>query len=45
MPLEPLRHLTCIGIGIGAAHFAEGRFDRAAAWASEGVRAVPGLLC
>jgi AraC-like DNA-binding protein len=40
MPLEPMRHLACIGIG--AAHFAAGRYDRAVAWVQDGVEASPG---
>jgi AraC-like DNA-binding protein len=40
MPLEPLRHTAFIGIG--CAHFAAGRYGRAAAWARSGVEASPG---
>jgi AraC-like DNA-binding protein len=40
MPLEPLRHTAFIGIG--CAHFAAGRYDRAAVWARSGVDAFPG---
>jgi AraC-like DNA-binding protein len=40
MPFEPLRHLTFIGIG--CAHFAAGRYERAARWAQAGVEAFPG---
>ena len=40
MPLEPIRHLTCIGIA--CAHFDAGRYDRAARWARDGVDACPG---
>jgi AraC-like DNA-binding protein len=39
MPLEPLRHTSCIGIGF--AHFAAGRYERAISWIREGVRAYP----
>jgi len=40
MPFEPLRHLTFIGMG--CAHFAAGRYDRAALWVESGVKAYPG---
>jgi AraC-like DNA-binding protein len=40
MPLEPIRHLTCIGIA--CAHFHAARYDRAARWAQDGVDACPG---
>jgi AraC-like DNA-binding protein len=40
MPFEPIRHLALIGIG--AAHFVAGRYDRAARWAQTGVEASPG---
>ena len=40
MPFEPLRHLSFIGMG--CAHFAAGRYDRAALWVQSGVRASPG---
>jgi len=39
MPFEPLRHITCIGIG--CAHFATERYDRAAVWVRSGVEAYP----
>ncbi len=39
MPFEPVRHLAFIGIG--AAHFVAGRYDRAARWARTGVEASP----
>lgn len=37
MPFEPLRHITCIGMG--CAHFAAERYDRAAMWIKSGVDA------
>jgi AraC-like DNA-binding protein len=40
MPFEPLRHLSFIGMG--CAHFAAGRYDRAALWVQSGVKASPG---
>jgi len=40
MPFEPLRHLSFIGIG--CAHFAAGRYDRAVRWVQSGVLASPG---
>jgi AraC-like DNA-binding protein len=40
MPFEPLRHLSFIGMG--CAHFAAGRYDRAVRWVASGVRASPG---
>src|SRR5262245_41963671 len=40
MPYESLRHTAFIGIG--CAHFAAGRYGRAAAWARCGVAAGPG---
>lgn len=39
MPFEPLRHITCIGMG--CAHFAAERYDRAAKWINSGVEAYP----
>src|SRR5271166_1743504 len=39
MPFEPLRHITCIGMG--CAHFAAERYDRAAKWIKGGVEAYP----
>src|SRR6185437_7456995 len=39
MPFEPLRHITCIGIG--CAHFVAARYDRAALWVRSGVEAYP----
>jgi AraC-like DNA-binding protein len=38
-PFEPIRHLALIGIG--CAHFAAGRYERAAAWAKTGVESFP----
>lgn len=40
MPFEPLRHISFIGMG--CAHFAAGRYDRAARWVESGVAASPG---
>ncbi|HEY6754530.1 MAG TPA: helix-turn-helix domain-containing protein [Pseudolabrys sp.] len=40
MPFEPVMHIAFIGIG--CAHFDAGRYERAARWASEGVKAHPG---
>ncbi|MDI3468924.1 MAG: hypothetical protein OJF62_000987 [Pseudolabrys sp.] len=40
MPFEPVRHIVLIGIG--CAHFAAGRYDHAARWVREGVKANPG---
>jgi len=40
MPFEPLRHISFIGIG--CAHFAAERYDRAALWVRSGVEACPG---
>ncbi len=40
MPLEPLRHLSFIGLG--CAHFAAERYDRAALWVQSGVEDHPG---
>jgi AraC-like DNA-binding protein len=39
MPFSPLRHTAFIGIG--CAHFAASRYDRAARWAQSGVEANP----
>jgi AraC-like DNA-binding protein len=39
MPLDPLRHITFIGMG--CAHFAAERYDRAALWIRNGVDAYP----
>jgi adenylate cyclase len=39
MPFEPLRHITCIGMG--CAHFAAERYDRAAKWIKSGVEPYP----
>src|SRR6185437_491709 len=39
MPFEPLRHITFIGMG--CAHFAAERYDRAAKWIESGVKASP----
>lgn len=38
-PFEPLRHLSFIGMG--CAHFAADRYDRAAVWVRSGVDAYP----
>lgn len=40
MPFEPIRHIAFIGIG--CAHFAAGRYDRAVRWVREGTRINPG---
>jgi AraC-like DNA-binding protein len=40
MPFEPLRHISFIGMG--CAHFAAGRYDRAVRWVESGVRASRG---
>ena len=40
MPFEPLRHLSFIGMG--CAHFAAGRYDRAVRWVESGVETSPG---
>ena len=40
MPFEPLRHISFIGMG--CAHFAAERYDRAALWVKSGVAAYPG---
>src|SRR5664279_3609932 len=42
MPFEPLRHISFIGMG--CAHFAAGRYDRAALWIKGGVDAYPDSL-
>jgi adenylate cyclase len=39
MPFDPLRHITFIGMG--CAHFAAERYDRAAQWIRSGVEAYP----
>jgi tetratricopeptide (TPR) repeat protein len=39
MPFDPLRHITFIGMG--CAHFAAERYDRAAVWIGGGVEAYP----
>ena len=39
VPFEPLRHISFIGMG--CAHFAAGRYDRAALWIKSGVEAYP----
>jgi AraC-like DNA-binding protein len=39
MPFEPLRHITFIGMG--CAHFAAARYERAARWVLSGVEAYP----
>lgn len=39
VPFEPLRHIAFIGMG--CAHFAAGRYDRAAIWVRTGVEAYP----
>src|SRR5439155_5728079 len=40
MPFEPLRHITFIGMG--CAHFAAERYERAALWVKSGVKGYPG---
>jgi adenylate cyclase len=40
MPFEPLRHISFIGMG--CAHFAAERYDRAALWVKSGVSGCPG---
>jgi tetratricopeptide (TPR) repeat protein len=40
MPIDPFRHLSYIGIG--CAHFAAERYDRAARWVRAGLDAEPG---
>jgi AraC-like DNA-binding protein len=40
MPFGPPRHTAFIGVG--CAHFAAGRYDRAALWTQNGVKASPG---
>ncbi|MGH6678912.1 MAG: helix-turn-helix domain-containing protein [Bradyrhizobium sp.] len=39
MPFDPLRHITFIGMG--CAHFAAERYDRAALWIRSGIDAYP----
>lgn len=39
MPFDPLRHITFIGMG--CAHFAAERYDRAALWIKNGIEAYP----
>lgn len=39
MPFDPLRHITFIGMG--CAHFATGRYDRAALWIRSAVEVYP----
>jgi len=39
MPFDPLRHITFIGMG--CAHFAAERYDRAALWIRGGIEAYP----
>lgn len=39
MPFDPLRHITFIGMG--CAHFAAERYDRAAQWIWDGIAAYP----
>lgn len=39
MPFDPLRHITFIGMG--CAHFAAERYDRAALWIRDGVESYP----
>ncbi len=39
MPFDPLRHITCIGMG--CAHFVAERYDRAAMWIKSGVEPYP----
>ena len=40
MPFEPLRHISFIGMG--CAHFAAGRYDRAVRWVESALLASPG---
>jgi AraC-like DNA-binding protein len=40
MPFEPLRHISFIGMG--CAHFAAERYERAARWVQSGVKGYPG---
>jgi AraC-like DNA-binding protein len=40
MPFEPIRHVAFIGIG--CAHFAAGRYERAARWIQTATEAFPG---
>lgn len=42
MPFDALRHTAFIGMG--CAHFAAGRYERAAVWARSGVEACPGAF-
>jgi AraC-like DNA-binding protein len=42
MPFDALRHTAFIGMG--CAHFAAGRYERAAVWARSGVEAFPGAF-
>jgi tetratricopeptide (TPR) repeat protein len=42
MPFDALRHTAFIGMG--CAHFAAGRYERAAVWAKSGVEAFPGAF-
>jgi tetratricopeptide (TPR) repeat protein len=41
-PVGPMRHIAVIGMG--CAHFACGRYDRAALWVQSGTRAFPGAI-
>jgi len=41
-PVGPMRHIA--SIGMGCAHFACGRYDRAALWVQSGTRAFPGAV-
>ena len=43
MPFDALRHTAFIGMG--CAHFAAGRYERAAVWAGSGVEAFPAAFC
>jgi AraC-like DNA-binding protein len=41
-PVGPMRHIALIGMG--CAHFAAGRYDRAALWVQGGTKAFPGAF-
>lgn len=41
-PLGPMRHIA--SIGVGCAHFASGRFERAALWVQGETKAFPGAV-
>jgi len=42
MPFDPLRYIAFIGMG--CAHFAVERYDRAAGWIRSGIDAHPEIL-